>query len=57
MESCSNQKGVKQMNIYLYFKFFKVATLCLDDGFAHSWNSLNQLHLECFSNRLEEAPS
>ena len=30
-----------------------MATLCLDDGFAHSWHSLNQLHLECFSNSLE----
>ena len=31
-------------------RFFKVATLCLDDSLAHSWHSLNQLHLECFSN-------
>ena len=31
----------------LYFRFFKVATLCLDDSFTHSWHSLNQLHLEC----------
>ena len=50
MESCSNQKSVKQ-------RFFKVATLCLDDNFAHSWHSLNQLHLVCFSNRLEEVPT
>ena len=42
MESCSNQKSVKQIKIY--FGFFKVATLCLDDNFAHSWHSLNQLH-------------
>ena len=28
------------------FRFFKVATLCLDDSFAHSWHSLNQLHEE-----------
>ena len=42
MESCSNQKSVKQIKIYL--RFFKVATLCLDDSFAHSWHSLNQLH-------------
>ena len=41
MESCSNQKSVKQIKIYL--RFFKVATLCLDDSFAHSWQSLNQL--------------
>ena len=42
MESCSNQKSVKQIQIYL--RFFKVATLCLDDSFAHSLHSLNQLH-------------
>ena len=55
MESCSNQKSVKQINIQyiLHLRFFKVATLCLDDSFAHSWHSLNQLHLECFSNSLE----
>ena len=41
MESCK-QKSVKQIRIYL--KFVKVATLCLDDSFAHSWHSLNQLH-------------
>ena len=52
MESCSNQKSVKQIK-NRYFRFFKVATLCLDNSFAHSWHSLNQLHLECFSNRLE----
>ena len=28
----------------LYFQFFKVATLCFDDSFAHSWHSLHQLH-------------
>ena len=38
----SNEKGVKQIKIYLIF--FKVATLCLDDSFAHTWHSLNQLH-------------
>ena len=26
---------------------------CLDDSFIHSWHSLNQLPLECFSNSLE----
>ena len=45
MESCSNQKSVKQIKID--FRFFIVATLCLDDSFAQSWHSLNQLHLEC----------
>ena len=39
------------------FRFFKVATLCLDDRFAHSWNSLNQLHEECLSNSLEGVPT
>ena len=47
---CSNQKSVKQIQIY--FRFFKVTTLYLDDSFAHYWHSLNQLHLECFSNSL-----
>ena len=51
MESCSNQKSVKQIKIYL--RFFKVATLYLDDSFAHSLHSLNLLHLGCFSNSLE----
>ena len=44
MESCSNQKSVKQIKIDLDFRFFKVATLCLDDSFAQSCHSLNQLH-------------
>ena len=51
MESWINQKRVKQ--IIIYFRFFKVATLCLDDSFAQSWHSLNQIHLEGFSNSLE----
>ena len=55
MESWSNQKSVKQIKIY--FRFFKIATLCLYDSFAHSWHSLNQLHLECFSNSLEGVPT
>jgi hypothetical protein len=48
MKSCNNQRNVKQIKVY--FRFFKVANLCLDDSFAHS---LNQLHEECFSNILE----
>ena len=44
MESCSNQKSVKQTKYILYLRFFKVATLCLDDSIAHYWHSLNQLH-------------
>jgi hypothetical protein len=35
-----------------YVRFFKFATLGLDDSFAYSWLSLNQLHLELFSNSL-----
>ena len=54
MESCSNQKSVHQ--IKTYFRFLKVATLCLDESFAHSWHSLKQRHLECFSNSLEGVP-
>ena len=54
MESRSNSKRVKQIQIYL--RFFKVATLC-PDSFSHSWHSLNQLHLECFSNSLEGVPT
>ena len=41
----------------IYLKFFEVATLCLDDGFAHSWHSLNQFHDDCFSNSLEVVPT
>ena len=28
----------------LDFRFFKVATLSLDDCFAHAWHPLNQFH-------------
>ena len=45
MESYSNQKV-----------FFLCFILCLD-SFAHSWHSLNQLLLECFSNHLEGVPT
>ena len=43
MESCSNQKSVKQIKIYFIFEILKIASICLD-SFAHSWHSLNQLH-------------
>ena len=36
MESCSK--------IYFIFEILQIATLCLDDSFAHSCHSLNQLH-------------
>ena len=55
MESCSNQKHVKQIKIYL--RSFKVVTLCLDDSFVQAWHSLNQLLLESFSNSLEGVPT
>ena len=45
------------MKIYLFLRFFKVATLRLDDSFAHTWHSLNQLHEELFSNSLEGVPT
>ena len=44
MESCSNQKSVKQIKIYFIFEILQIATLCLDNSFAHFWHSLNQLH-------------
>ena len=56
MESRSNQRSVKSKYI-LDFRFFKVATLCHDNSFAHSWHSLNQFHEECCSNSLEKVPT
>ena len=45
MESCIVvTKKVLNQKYILDFGFFKVATLCLDDSFAHSWHSLNQFH-------------
>ena len=41
MESCSNQKSVK---LYFIFEVLQIATLCIDDSFAQTWHSLNQLH-------------
>ena len=38
-------------------RFFQVATLNLDDSFAHFWHSFNQRHEECFSNSLEGVPT
>ena len=51
------KKVLNKSKYTLYLRFFKVATLCFDDSFAHSWHSLNQLHLEYFSNSLEGVPS
>ena len=45
MAPYNNQKKVLNKSKYiLYLRFFKKATLCLDDSFAHSCHSLNQLH-------------
>ena len=52
MESCSNQ-----IKIHVIFEILHIATLCLDGSFAHAWHSLNQLHLECFSNSHEGVPT
>ena len=38
------KKVLNKTKYMLYLRFFKVATLCLDDSFAHTWHSLNQLH-------------
>jgi hypothetical protein len=39
-----SKKVLNKSKYILYLRFFKVATLCLDDSFAHAWHSLNQLH-------------
>ena len=44
MESCSNQKSVKQIKMYFIFEILPIAIICLDDSLAHSWHSLNQLN-------------
>ena len=36
-------KVLKKQNVS-YFRILKVATVCLDDSFAHYWQYLNQLH-------------
>ena len=35
------KKVLNKSKYILYLRFFKVATLCLDDSFARSWHSLN----------------
>ena len=39
------------------FEILQSSPLCLDDSFAHSWHSLNQLNEECLSNSLEGVPT
>ena len=57
MESCSKLFFLNKSKYILHLRFLKVATLFLDDSNAHSCHSLNQLHLECFSNSLEGVPT
>ena len=40
MESCSNKRVLNKSKCILYI----IATLFLDDSFAHSWHCLNQLN-------------
>ena len=37
------RKNFKKQHFF-YFRFFKIATLCFDYCFAHSWLSLDELH-------------
>ena len=59
MELWNKQKSVKQIKKYFRFEILQIATLCLDDSFAHSWHSLGtasqcQRHRyrPCFDSRL-----
>jgi hypothetical protein len=38
------EKVLNKTICILYLRFLKVATLRLDDSFAHSWHSINQHH-------------
>ncbi len=40
----ANKKVLNKPEYVLYFRFFKLATICFDDSFAHSWHSLSQIH-------------
>ena len=59
MESCKKKIYIYiYIKIYFIFEILQITTLCrLDDSFAHARHSLNQLHLECFSNSLEGDPT
>ena len=39
-----NKKVLNKPEYVLYFRFFKEATFCFDESFAHSQLSLSQLH-------------
>ena len=54
MESCSNEKSLKLIKIYL--RFFKVFTLCLD-SFAHSCILSTSFTWNALSNSLEGVPT
>ena len=49
------KKVLNKWKYTLYVIFFLVATHCFDK--SNGWHSLNQLHLECFSNSLEGVPT
>ena len=44
MESCSNQKNPKQIQIYVIFEILQSSHSYIDDSFAQAWQSINQLH-------------
>ena len=39
-----NKKVQNNSKDVLYFRFFKIASLCFDYCFVHSWHSLDELH-------------
>jgi hypothetical protein len=44
MESCSIQKSVEQIKIYVIFEIDQSSLPLLDNSLSHSWHSLNQIH-------------
>ena len=40
----ATKKVFNKSKYILNVRFFKVATLCLDDSVAHAWHSVYQLH-------------
>ena len=56
MESCSNQKKCETNKNMFYLSFFKVATLCLDDSFAHFEILTTSFTWNAFPTVLKEFP-
>ena len=56
MESCSNQKVVKQMKMFSKFEILQIDTLCLDDSFADSWHFSTSFTWNAFPIVLKEFP-